>query len=118
MSEDKIKKCHISEFLRAVTVLDGNQRYTFTNETKIAWNDDCRNQLCNLIIMCLKKLNLYYQSPALLGYPEGESRWLKDSDTFGELYNEVFEKCLLIKVDCLCKQLVVNQDVTGYIYKY
>lgn len=116
MSEDKIKKCHISEFLRAVTVLDGNQRYTFTNETKIAWNDDCRNQLCNLIIMCLKKLNLYYQSPALLGYPEGESRWLKDSDTFGELYNEVFEKCLLIKVDCLCKQLVVNQDVTGYIY--
>jgi len=118
MSEDKIKKCHISEFLRAVTVIGGNQRYTFTNETKIAWNDDCNNQLCSLIIMCLVKLKLYYQSPALIGYPDGGSQWRKDSDTFKEFYAEVWEKCLLEKVDCLLKQLDGDkQNVTGYIVK-
>jgi hypothetical protein len=119
MSEDQIKKCHISEFLRAVTVkklLDGKQRYIFTNETKIAWNDDCRNQLCNLIIMCLKKLKLYYQSPALIGYPAC-STWHEDSDTLREFCAEVFEKCLAKRVNSLCKQLETKPDVTGYIVK-
>ena len=88
------KNCYLSDFFRNVLLepvtINGKITYRFNAKSAdFLWNKNCEKQLSNLIVSCLKRKNLYGQSPKLLGYDD-KTEWRKGSDAFEDLLQTVF----------------------------
>lgn len=113
------KNCYLSDFFRNVLLepvtINGKITYRFNAKSAdFLWNKNCEKQLSNLIVSCLKRKNLYGQSPKLLGYDD-KTEWRKGSDAFEDLLQTVFCECVVKRAKGLHALARSNPKVTGFI---